>query len=379
MITIARQASNNGVSLHFLSVCTMGAISGYIGVYKTVIDSPCNIYMHITDTRLPKEFAKHTFSGYKRSEVCKALERSMMSSSVEKASFWVAELVCSGRFIDAWDTIINTYAQCSFMSSPKICVLLACLLDDFRAVINGQYVGNELDMRNVECIRICMARAVAAVSASKKGHAVKRSKVLPTEFDIATIPHRLKAPDTKFAVSFTQGDPKELFIAINELSHALKHTYDATLACYWIEWIIGYTGLCRKRKIALLCTPREATSAGCRPTDVAWLLWDVILSESLNDLQSRTLSSLLSMFRVKYKHTTSTKRIHVLYCAVHACNPSFLLSDSLDHIASGMKEAESQTSRMYRSISTASVVTPTYSTAVSGNPDLLLSRHGRSC
>ena len=335
--------------------------------------------MHINDTRLPKEFAKHTFSGYKRSEVCKALERSMVSNSAEKSGFWVAELVCSGRFIDAWDTIINTYAQCVFRSSPKVCILLACLLDDFRAIINGRYAGNELDMRNVECIRVCMARAVAAVSASKKGHAVKRAKVLPAEFDIATIPHRLKAPNTKFAVSFVQGDPKELFIAVNELSHALKHTYDAQLACYWIEWIIGYTGLCRKRKITLLCTHREKISAGCRSTDVAWLLWDVILSGSPDDRQSRALMALLSMFRVKYKQTTPTKRIHVLYCAVHACNPSFLLSDSLDCIASGMKESESQIDQMYRSISTASVVvTPANSVVVSNNPDMLLSTRGLS-
>ena len=336
--------------------------------------------MHINDTRLQKEFMKYTFSGYKRSEVCKALERSMISSSVEKAGFWVAELVCSGRFIDAWDTIINTYAQCVFRLSPKIGVLLACLLKDFRTVINDQYAGNELDMRNVEGIRICMARAVAAVSASRKGHAVKRLKVLAIEFDIATIPHRLKAPNTKFAVTFTQNDPKELFIAINELSHALKHTYDAQLACYWIEWIVGYVGLCRKRKITLQCNPREKISASCRPTDVAWLLWDVILSGSPNDHQLRALTSLHSMFRVKYKSTTTTKRIHVLYCAVHTCNPSFTLSDSLDSIASGMKEAESQIDRMYRSISTASVIvaTPAHNVVVSSNPDLLLSIRGQS-
>ena len=122
--------------------------------------------MQISDIRVPKDFTKTTFSGYKKSDVVKALDRCLVSGSVERACFWAAELVCSGRFLDIWETLMVTYSQNCFSSAPKIAMVLSELLTSFGSLANGQYSGNELELRNVDHVRTLVAQAVASVAAA---------------------------------------------------------------------------------------------------------------------------------------------------------------------------------------------------------------------
>jgi hypothetical protein len=311
--------------------------------------------MYISDVRVPKDFTKTTFSGYKRSDVVKALDRCLVSGSVERACFWAAELVCSGRFLDIWETLMVTYSQNCFSSAPKIAMVLSELLNSFGSLANGQYSGNELELRNVDHIRALVAQAVASVAFSQKTHAIKRIKVPTPEFDIVAIPHRMKAHDTSYAADYRGGDPKELFISINELVFALSGSYDATLACYWIEWISGYTTFCKKKKVVLTCATRHDISGGIRPNDVVWMIWEELIKAAKTEHQKKGIAALLRLFKMQYKNSSMSKRIYVLYAAVKACSPNFILTGSLDSISTGMKEACSYTNRLYKVVSTSSV------------------------
>ena len=311
--------------------------------------------MQISDVRIQKDFTKTTFSGYKKSDVVKAFDRSLVSGSLERACFWAAELVCSGRFLDVWETIMVTYCQNCFSSAPKVVMILSELLNSFGSLANGQYSGNELELRNVDHIRTLVAQAVASVACPQKTHAIKRIKVPVQEFDIVAIPHRMKAPDTSYASDYRVGDPKELFIATNELVFALTGSYDITLACYWIEWIAGYTAFCKKKKVVLTCATRHDISGGTRSNDVVWMVWEAIQKAAKTEHQKRALSALLRLFKMQYKASTMSKRIYLLYAAVKACSPDFILIGSLDSVSTGMKEACSYTNRLYKVVSTSSI------------------------
>lgn len=69
---------------------------------------------------------------------------------------------------------------------------------------------------------------------------------------------RLKATDTTFATPiFKPEDPKELMIATNEFAfHIGGNAPNMLQACYWVEWMIEFDVICRKRKEPCLCERR---------------------------------------------------------------------------------------------------------------------------
>ena len=60
----------------------------------------------INDIREPKELRVQSFSLYKKSDVKKQLTLSIVQGNIEQSFYWSAELVCSGAFMDLWETII---------------------------------------------------------------------------------------------------------------------------------------------------------------------------------------------------------------------------------------------------------------------------------
>lgn len=311
--------------------------------------------MQINDPRTQPDFTKTTFSGYKKSDVMKAFEKCLVSGSTERACFWTAELMCSGKAADVWERLISVYSQHAFKTAPKGAVLIAELTRKFRKVVNGGEVHSELDLRNNIDARVCLAMASATVCSLKKSLPVKRTKVAPTDFDLTTIPHRLQAPSTRYAKCFQDADPKELFIATNELCYALSEAKDTALACYWVEWIVGYTAKCKKQKTPLKCATRASVSHGSREEDVAWLVWDSILSVDVSPLVKRVIQSMLDLFRLRYQPGTLTKRIFVVYAAVSACCSSVPDDTSLAQIGSVLQLAEDSLDRMYTVVAAGAV------------------------
>ena len=69
----------------------------------------------INDIRNVEEFKGITFSGYKKASVVKQLNESILQGKTEPACYWSAELICSGHFMELWETIIN----CSSKNIPN--------------------------------------------------------------------------------------------------------------------------------------------------------------------------------------------------------------------------------------------------------------------
>ena len=73
-------------------------------------------------------------------------------------------------------------------------------------------------MRNNTKIRKLFAELIAILCTSRKKHAFESLTIKDkSEFEITNLTRRLKAPNITFAQTiYTKGDPKELFIPINE-------------------------------------------------------------------------------------------------------------------------------------------------------------------
>lgn len=319
----------------------------------------------IQDDRTPKDFTKTTFSGYNKPDVVKAFEKNLVSGNAERACFWTAELVCSGKAAEVWERLICIYSQHAFKESPKGALLLANLIQKFRKNINGGGISSDLDIRNDDAARRILGMATSAVAALRKGLPTKRTRVQPTDLELSMIPHRLQATSTKHATCFQDRDPKELFIASNELSYALHTAHDTALSCYWVEWIIAYCSLCKKRKVPIECATRATISGGVRTEDPAWLIWDVLLHTDVSPQIRRILDALLAMFRLRYQLGSLSKRVQLVYSAIAACSSNFRLGTSLSELNESLGLGETSVDRLYSVVAAGAREMPVPSDKVS--------------
>ena len=69
-----------------------------------ISDIPDEYY--INDFRKSADFKKVTFSGYQKTDVLSALQKSILDNKVEEACHWAGEMLVSGHLIECWDRLI---------------------------------------------------------------------------------------------------------------------------------------------------------------------------------------------------------------------------------------------------------------------------------
>ena len=97
--------------------------------------------------------------------------------------------------------------------------------NNFKDIILNGYIDNELQARNNPKIRLLFAELIAILTLSTKTHALSQVKLNNSNLNITDISDKLKADSVNYGAPFLKkDDPKELFIAINELVYHLRRT-----------------------------------------------------------------------------------------------------------------------------------------------------------
>ncbi len=277
----------------------------------------------INDKRAQNEFKGITFSKFQKTKVKKELITCLTSSKVESACYWGGELICAGHFFDLWETIILYVSRYIHLGNPRIPIYIAMRFDNFKTILSNGYVDNELRLRNNPKIRQLFAEILAVLCFSRKKHTFEPVKIKKQEeFDMTFIASKLKAPSVNYAQRiFLQTDPKELFIAVNELGfHISRQSKNAVSACYWLEWLLEYEALCKKRKEKCQCERRSFINVQDKyQMDPIWLIWDAILKESAarnNQAIDKVVKSLLSIFCIKFTSGVTKRRRFLVYFAI---------------------------------------------------------------
>jgi hypothetical protein len=288
------------------------------------LDAPkVNDNTEINDIRTGPQFKGVTFSKYKKPDVRKQLIENMKSGKIEQSCYWSAELICAGHYMELWETILHYMGKHIHLGNPKMTVYLEKRFDIFRNIMSqGQYL-NELQLRNHPTIRKLFAEIICALTFSNKKHSFEAIKInKEEEFDMTQMTERLKAPSIKFIEPiFQKGDPKELFISVNEFAyHISQEKRNMVGASYWIEWMVEFDAICKKRKTPVYCESRSYIVVENKyRRDIIWILWDALLHYGelmQNPFINTLLKSLLNLFCIKYTTASCKKRRYLLYFAV---------------------------------------------------------------
>jgi len=277
-------------------------------------------HSEINDIRDIEDFRTTTFSNYKRSQVKKALLNSLINENIERACYWCCELICSSHFLDIWEIIILYIGKHVHEANPKLCVFVKLKFDKFKKIISKYKYTNELDMRNNDTIRKLFTELICVLSYSNVSHSLDKIKIDNSNFDLTVLHNKLKAPTMSYAKEvFQSDDPKELFIAINEMAYNLNINNTIT-SCYWFEWILAFETKCKKQKQKCICERRNFVIVEEKyQKDIIWIVWDLIFNENNkrnNELKSKIIKNLFYLFSIRYTTGSKKKRRFLVYFAI---------------------------------------------------------------
>lgn len=309
----------------------------------------------INDKRIQKDFASISFSGYKKIDVKKQLTQSIINGRIEQSNYWTAELICAGHFSELWEIILLISSKNIHHGNPKLPIYLEMRINNFKNIVDNGYIDNELAMRNNIKIRKLFCEIICILCFSQKKHSYDSIKINKEEFDISEISYKLKADSLDYIRPvFMKDDPKECFIAANELAFNISEkTKNTSEACYWLEWISEFESLCKKKKEIIKCERRSNIPVESKnQMDLIWIVWDIILHETTkrDELIKKIIKSLLSLFCLKYTINNKKKRKYIIYYAIALLTEKVDFSISLNKQQTLIEKIQDKLNSIYKEV-----------------------------
>ena len=264
--------------------------------------------MMISDSRT--HFRTHTFSNFKKSKVIKELENCIYYQKKEEAFYWTGELICSGHILELWNLFLYVMCKYIHINNPRLPLYVDKKFTEFKELSNQ--LKNDLDVRNQEEVRTLLFSIILLLCESKRDMILED---LHFTFKFENIFTNLKAPHVDYIKPyFREGDPKEIYIPLNECAYHLIETRNRMDIFYWIDWMIQYDEQCAKNKKTLQCVSRDFTPV--KSNNIIWILFELFLSFQEPDILYKIIHSLMKLFSIKYTPSINKKRKHILNLCV---------------------------------------------------------------
>ena len=276
----------------------------------------------INDIRTDKEFRGITFSKFQMSKVKTELLNNLLKGKIENSCYWGAELICSGHYMELWEIILLFCSKHIHIGNAKLPLYIDMRFDNFKQLVSSGYIGQELSLRNNDKMRRLFTELLCILCLSEKKHSFQPIKVGKEDFDMTVLAEKLKAPSVSYVQAiFVRGDPKELYISLNELTYCLE-SKNSIGVCYWIEWILEFDARCKKRKEKCECDRREFAHVDSKyQKELIWLVWHALLdaTKDYDNLPKKVMKSLLNLYCLRFTPSAIKRRKYLLYFASSLC------------------------------------------------------------
>lgn len=286
--------------------------------------------IEIEDIREKKDFQGYTFSNFKKSEAKKAWIQSILQSKLEESCYWCTEFLCAGHFIEIWEVFFLIASKHIHIGNPKLSIYIYMRYNTFRNIIQSGYIDRELELRNNPEIRKLFSELTCVLALSNRNNAYTDVKLNKKDMNITEIHGKLKSPSIHYCKDILKKeDANELIICINEFCYHISissmNSYDAM---YWMEWLLEYTLVCKKKKDKCLAERRQNIPVHSDfQCDPIWIIWEAIQLEAnkrLNKIQNKVIQNLFLLYCVRFSDGTKRKRKYMIYFAIS------LLTDYVD-------------------------------------------------
>ena len=103
----------------------------------------------INDKRSSHDFKGVTFSKFQKSKVRTELIQCLITSKVEPACYWAAELICSGHYGDLWEIIILFIGRYIHLGNPKLPIYIAMRFKNFKDIFRDSDAWSHISLLDI--------------------------------------------------------------------------------------------------------------------------------------------------------------------------------------------------------------------------------------
>ena len=285
----------------------------------------------IRDERKIIDFKKKTFSGYAKTDVISEMFKNIKEENIEKSCYWGLQLLLSGPINSIWDKMITWAAQNININNPKL-PLFICdrYISQMNLFNNKELSGeNSLRLRNIQSCRNYLTEFICILAISRKNKIITKPKIKGQDFNVGIFKSKLTAQDTLLVNNILKtGDPSEIGIVVNEFANYITQANrNRDKALYWINWMIEWDKLNRKRYGKFECGYRGRKDINNKyHTDIVWLIWEIILTEVVrriynhpgnnNKKLKKQINALWKMYLYNFTLGSKSRKFHIIIWAI---------------------------------------------------------------
>ncbi len=255
----------------------------------------CNPQYVVYDMRQPRDLKQISISGYKKSDVCKAFQNSLINSKLEDSLRWMVELHSSGMNAKIWELLYNIYLQYIHINNPHLYLYYMKRRNDYFRLIQSYPDHHEIFSRNDQSIRNIYAELVSIIVLSKKTPLFNAKSIPKLSekllYDKMELKKRMMGLNIGQIYNYVDtNDPSEIKLGLNEIySNIYNQKGNFPLFAFWIMWLERISAYKKKSQnnaeISLFETHQEFK---CIPTIIegvkeeyqthwVWKIWKFII------------------------------------------------------------------------------------------------------
>ncbi len=300
----------------------------------------CNSQYVVYDMRQTKDFKTISISGYKKLDVCKAFQNSLINSKVEDALRWGVEMHCTGMNAKIWEIIYNVYLQYIHINNPNFFRYYLKRRRDYFRFIQSYPENHELFSRNDQSIRNLYSELISICAFSKKSP-LFNNKSIPklTQkliYDRNELKKRMMGLPIHQIYSYVDtNDPNEIKLGLNEIySNIFQTKGNFPLFAFWISWLEQISAYKKREQnnaeISLFETHQEFQ---CIPTVIegikeeyqthwVWKIWKFLIDykhhREVSKETSLFIENAFQDFIDDFKPAQYNRKKYLLYLSFYA-------------------------------------------------------------